>query len=285
MPNIKAFVKFIALAMLLSMSSTHAEIITDGSLGAATNLQGPDYQIGADLGTQLDTNLFHSFSSFNLLATETATFSGPDTVEHIIGRVTGGAASNVLGTIKTTIPGSQLWMINPEGWSQIGQVEAAGGLAYAPAEALRLKDGGLFRATQPELSQLTSASPQAFLGIRDLTEAKDFNERELHTDSDEDVEEVNDDVSWRNVMSTRRELQPETNDCSTRNYKELSHFTISRYRGAPTAPDNWYSSVLPPLGFEPVPKTQQVASIEASSTVRVSCNSSRCGIWENLPTP
>jgi filamentous hemagglutinin family protein len=84
--------------------STHAQITTDGTLGQALNLPGPDYQIGADLGQQRGGNLFHSFQDFNLQSFESATFSGPDQIQNVISRVTGGNPSNIDGTIRSTIP-------------------------------------------------------------------------------------------------------------------------------------------------------------------------------------
>src|SRR5438874_2366030 len=64
-------------------------ITVDGRLSPAQTLIGPNYQIGAGLGRQVGGNLFHSFGAFGLNTNETATFSGPTTVNNIIGRVTG----------------------------------------------------------------------------------------------------------------------------------------------------------------------------------------------------
>ena len=67
------------LGLVISYSAC-AEISTDGSVGPALSLNGPDYQVTADLGRQMGDNLFHSFSTFNINAGESATFSGPNTV-------------------------------------------------------------------------------------------------------------------------------------------------------------------------------------------------------------
>jgi hypothetical protein len=37
----------------------HAEVITDGTLGIATSLPGPNYLIDDSLGQQFGSNLFH----------------------------------------------------------------------------------------------------------------------------------------------------------------------------------------------------------------------------------
>ena len=84
---------------------THAGVTTDGTLGPGRALPGPNYQIPADLGQQVGGNLFHSFGQFSIDTGESATFSGPNSVNNIIGRVTGGEASFIDGTIRSTIPG------------------------------------------------------------------------------------------------------------------------------------------------------------------------------------
>ncbi|MEW6220092.1 MAG: hypothetical protein AB1634_11235 [Thermodesulfobacteriota bacterium] len=69
-------------------------------MGPAAALGGPSFAITADLGSLRGSDLFHSFTAFNLAAGESATFSGPATVATIIGRVTGGGivlAGSTLG--------------------------------------------------------------------------------------------------------------------------------------------------------------------------------------------
>lgn len=237
----------LSLAGLLSLVlSAGAEVTTDGSLGgAAQSLAGPDYQIPAEVGDLQDANLFHSFSAFSLTSEESATFSGPLQVEHIIGRVTGGEASRVAGTLRTDINGAQLWMFNPAGWEQSGGVEVPGGLAYAPAEALRLKDGGLFRATQVEQSLLTTAPPQAFLGIRDPIPAgtgRVVTQSLLKRDrGDEELQIAN--TATAALGYKRLEVEPSA--CGIKRLDDLSHFVVNRYYGARSAPDEWQGSGLP----------------------------------------
>ena len=89
-------------------SSALAEVTLDGTLGRAGALPGPNYQIGADLGQQHGGNLFHSFQDFNLQSHESATFSGPDKVQNVISRVTGGNPSSIDGTLRSTIPNADM---------------------------------------------------------------------------------------------------------------------------------------------------------------------------------
>ena len=89
----------VTIILLIIALSTQAQITTDGTVGPPQNLPGPDYQIGADLGQQRGGNLFHSFQDFNLQSWESATFSGPNSVQNVISRVTGGNPSRIDGLI------------------------------------------------------------------------------------------------------------------------------------------------------------------------------------------
>jgi large exoprotein involved in heme utilization and adhesion len=89
----------VTIILLIIALSTQAQITTDGTVGPAQNLPGPDYQIGPDLGQQHGGNLFHSFQDFNLQSWESATFSGPNHIQNVISRVTGGNPSRIDGLI------------------------------------------------------------------------------------------------------------------------------------------------------------------------------------------
>src|SRR4029077_16082075 len=97
------------------LSLGHAGITTDGSLGPASSLAGPNFMIPASLGRIAGGNLFQSFGQFNLSQGELATFSGPTNVHNILARVTGGQVSSVDGTIRSTIAGANLYLLNPAG--------------------------------------------------------------------------------------------------------------------------------------------------------------------------
>jgi filamentous hemagglutinin family protein len=144
--------------------STHAQITTDGSLGQALNLPGPDYQIGADLGQLRGGNLFHSFQDFNLQHFESATFSGPNHIQNVISRVTGGNPSSIDGLLRLTIPNADMYFINPYGimFGPHARLDVQGSFHASTADYLRLKDGGRFDARNPSDSILTVAPIEAF---------------------------------------------------------------------------------------------------------------------------
>ena len=154
----------LTILFLIISLPTQAQITTDGTLGQKLNLPGPDYQIGADLGQQHGNNLFHSFQDFNLQSHESATFSGPNQVQNVISRVTGGNPSNIDGLMRSTLPNADLYFINPEGilFGPNAKLDVQGSFHASTADYLRLKDGGRFDARQPNESLLTVAPVEAF---------------------------------------------------------------------------------------------------------------------------
>jgi filamentous hemagglutinin family protein len=149
----------------LPLGAARAQHITiDGSLSPAQTLVGPSYMIGANLGKQVGGNLFHSFGVLGLNRGETANFTGPASVSNIIGRVTGGVPSSIDGTIKSSIAGANLYLINPAGivFGPHAAVNVSGSFHAAAADYLRLSDGAKFQATTPGGSTLSAAPPAAF---------------------------------------------------------------------------------------------------------------------------
>src|SRR5687767_9612268 len=117
-----------------------AEVALDGTLGPMRTLAGPDYRVTDDLGRQVGGNLFHSFSDFNLNRGESATFSGPASVQNILARVTGGRASSIAGKIASTVPGANLYFLNPAGviFREGAALEVDGSLTVTTANYLKL---------------------------------------------------------------------------------------------------------------------------------------------------
>ncbi len=154
---------FVSLGGLL-VSAVHAQVTLDGTLGRAGPLPGPNYAITADLGQQRGGNLFHSFGLFSINRGESATFSGPNSVNNIISRVTGGQVSTIDGALRSTIPGASLYLLNPAGvlFGENAQMDVPGSVHVSTAQELRLKDGAAFSAAHPETSTFSMAPPEAF---------------------------------------------------------------------------------------------------------------------------
>jgi filamentous hemagglutinin family protein len=154
----------LAGALLLQPSFSSAQITLDGTLGQSGSLSGPDYVITDGMGQVRGTNLFHSFDEFNVRTGESATFTGPDTVQNVIGRVTGGSASVIDGLLRCTIPDANLFLLNPWGFlfGANAALDVNGSFHVSTGEYLRCADGGVFSANPAVPSVLTSSPPEAF---------------------------------------------------------------------------------------------------------------------------
>ena len=155
------------VAALLAATG-NAQMVTDGSLGPARNLQGPDFVISNDLGTQVGSNLFHSFTDFNINSGESATFTSSfsGATDNIISRVTGISPSNINGTLRSNVPGADVWLMNPNGivMDSRASIHVPAAFHATTADYLNLEGNGRFGsdAAIPEDTTLTSAPPRAF---------------------------------------------------------------------------------------------------------------------------
>lgn len=139
-------------------------IATDGSVGPRGTLIGPNYVIPADLGQTRGSNLFHSFSTFSVLTGESANFTGPNSVQSIFSRVTGGSVSNINGLLTSTIPGVNLFLLNPAGvlFGPNASINIGGSFRVTTADYVRFADGYRFSATLGADGNFTSAPYVAF---------------------------------------------------------------------------------------------------------------------------
>jgi filamentous hemagglutinin family protein len=155
---------FCAMALSLFISSSFAEIVLDGTLGPVGTLTGPNFVIDAQLGQSRGNNLFHSFQSFNINQAQSATFTGPLGIQNVISRVTGGQPSLIDGLLSLKIPEANLYFLNPAGiiFGPNAKLDIPASLYLSTADYLKLADGGLFDASQPDNTLLTVAPPAAF---------------------------------------------------------------------------------------------------------------------------
>lgn len=147
----------------------NAQIALDGTVGPAVALSGPNYRITEDMGSARGSNLFHSFDRFNINAGEQATFTGSSGYTNVISRVTGKLSggptpSQIDGVLKSEVPNANFWLLNPAGvhFGPNARVNVPAALHVSTADHLRLADGSLYSAVEPEGSTLTAAPPEAF---------------------------------------------------------------------------------------------------------------------------
>ena len=152
------------LLCTLLLPASHAQMTLDGSLGPRGALPGPHYVIPAEVGQLRGGNLFHSFGQFNIQRSESATFTGPASVDNIFSRVTGGNPSVINGLLQTNIPGANLYLLNPSGvlFGPKAQLNVSGSFHVSTANVIRFSDGATFSANLADKSTLTVSPPVAF---------------------------------------------------------------------------------------------------------------------------
>jgi filamentous hemagglutinin family protein len=150
-------------------------VVRDDSLGLGKGQVVPpgtdplggsaDYLIAPDLGQPAGSDtLLHSFRDFSVGTGEVATFTGPSSVQHIVGRVTGNGTSNINGTIRSTIQGADLYMLNPNGFvfGENALLDVRGSFHVSSADYIRWDDQ-VFEASPGGLvPTLAFADPVAF---------------------------------------------------------------------------------------------------------------------------
>jgi filamentous hemagglutinin family protein len=159
---LKLFIVAIIIGNFMIFANA-GQVTTDGSMGDAMNLTGPNYAISQDLGTTVGNNLFHSFSVFNLNQGDVATFTGADSIQNVISRVTDGNPSNIDGAIESQIGNANFFFINPAGviFGQHAAINVPGDFHVSTANELRFADGSNYNLVTPRGS-LTTAPPEAF---------------------------------------------------------------------------------------------------------------------------
>lgn len=156
---VRHFISFFII--LFFVTPVSAQIVTNNT--TLNNVQGK-YSIDAALGRQVGSTLLHSFEKFNLKANESAIFTGSETVQTLINRVTGGESSVLEGTLTSELPNADFYFINPAGIiiAPTAQINVPKALYLTTASYIDLQDGGRISATAATDTVLTSAPPSAF---------------------------------------------------------------------------------------------------------------------------
>ena len=155
---------------LPAVAQVATSIVTDGSTGAATTLNDGGtgtYTIDESLGARPGggTNLFHSFATFDLGTGDTADFTAAQPTTNVIARVTGGQASSIDGTLRSSVVGADLYFLNPEGvmFGRDAAVDVDGSFHVSTADRLRMTGpGGASLDAFSGDPALATATPSAF---------------------------------------------------------------------------------------------------------------------------
>ncbi len=159
----------VIVAAVLTPSLAKAQITPDATLGIEASVvetsvvNGNPTQL-IEGGAIRQSNLFHSFSEFNLAPGEAAYFASPSGITNILSRVTGFSASHIDGLLG--VEGTaNLFFLNPNGifFGPGAKLDIRGSFLASTADSIAFTDGSEFQATRPETSLLTVSVP---LGIQ-----------------------------------------------------------------------------------------------------------------------
>lgn len=146
-----------------------AQITTDGTTMTTCNGGGCSGAMGditIDGGLIAGANQFHSFSDFNIATGGSAnfTFSGAQTINNVIARVTGGNISVIDGGLSSDVPGADFFFINPAGitFNENASINVPAGLHLSTADQLVFDNGQVLAADLSSGSVFSSAAPEAF---------------------------------------------------------------------------------------------------------------------------
>lgn len=229
------------IGMAILANNGWGQVTLDGTLGPSGPLSGPNYAITADLGQQVGGNLFHSFGLFSIQTGESATFSGPNSVSNIIGRVTGGQVSFIDGTLRSTIPGANLYLLNPTGvlFGEHASLDVPGSVHVSTADYLKLGDGGRFDARTPGNSVLTVAPVEAFGFLGDTPGKIAINSSFLQVPEGQTLSLIGGDITLTNAtvyapagrlnvaaVSSAGEVAPTENDLAMQGFDQLGTIAL-----------------------------------------------------------
>ncbi|KPA13797.1 protein containing Filamentous hemagglutinin [Candidatus Magnetomorum sp. HK-1] len=157
---------YIYISCVLFICPVYAEIITDGSIGQEVK-EVPkvdnNYSIDASIGATKGSNLFHSFDKFNIYTNETATFTGPENIQTIFTRVTGGQ-SWIDGCIRSEINNADLYLMNTNGFifGKNASLDIKGSFHVTTADYIRQQNNAFFYSQPFENEILSTAEPESF---------------------------------------------------------------------------------------------------------------------------
>ncbi|NEO81033.1 filamentous hemagglutinin N-terminal domain-containing protein [Moorena sp. SIO4G3] len=144
------------LYSLLAATTALGQITPDNTLGNESSVVTPNVDVNGNLadliegGAIRESNLFHSFSDFNVAEFGRVYFANPTGIENILSRVTGAKVSNILGTLGV-LGNANLFLINPNGivFGPNSRLDLGGSFFGSTADSVLFEDGTVFSAKNP----------------------------------------------------------------------------------------------------------------------------------------
>lgn len=115
--------------------------------------------------------------------------------------MTGGQVSTIDGLLRSTIPGANLYLLNPAGLllGENARLDVSGSFHASTADYLRLGDSGRFEALTPGNSVLTVAPVEAFGFLGDAPGRIDIQGSYLHGAAGQTLSLIGGDIALTNA--------------------------------------------------------------------------------------
>jgi filamentous hemagglutinin family protein len=154
------FWRLSSLILVILPLKAKAQIIPDASTGTQIT---PDININGILSDQINggsirgSNLFHSFSEFNINTGRGVYFSNPVDITNILTRVTGVNASNLNGKLGV-LGNANLYFLNPNGimFGQNASLDLNGSFVATTANGVKLANIVISRFVSYDLTIVIS---------------------------------------------------------------------------------------------------------------------------------
>ncbi|MEB3274710.1 MAG: filamentous hemagglutinin N-terminal domain-containing protein, partial [Prochlorothrix sp.] len=140
-----------------------AQPIVPNADGTGTQVTQSGNQIDITGGTMAGSNQFHSFEQFNVPTDNTANFVTPAHTDNVLGRVNGGSASIIDGTVRVTGSDANLYLMNPSGvvFGENARLDVPGSFNATSATGIGVGDGEFSATGQNNYGSLVGA-PNSF---------------------------------------------------------------------------------------------------------------------------
>jgi filamentous hemagglutinin family protein len=155
-------IQFIFASLFLSNFTinhlpVNAQITPDNTLGNDSSKITPNVSIKNGIGDRIDggvtreSNLFHSFSEFNINDGQRVYFANPSGVLNILTRVTGKDASGIFGTLGVD-GNANLFLMNPNGilFGKNASLDIQGSFVGTTANGLKFGNQGVLAPQIPK---------------------------------------------------------------------------------------------------------------------------------------